>query len=60
LIVQKKGLADAEWGLEPKVTKKARGDARVTDARRTEPKNDDRRIVPMTYAPILITMDGRL
>lgn len=72
LFVQKKRLADAERSLQTKETKKAREDVRIAtnkiqtyldrlaDVRRTEPKEDDSRIFPMTYAPVIANIDGRL
>ena len=32
---------------------------RLADLRRTEPNNEDARIFPMSYAPVLITEEGR-
>ena len=72
LFTQKKRLADAERSLQTKETKKAREDVRIatdkiqtylhrlTDVRRTEPKENDSRIFPMTYAPVIANFDGGL
>jgi putative SOS response-associated peptidase YedK len=72
LFAQKKRLADAERSLRVKETKKAREDVRIAsnkiqtyldrlaDERRAEPKEDDSRIFPMTYAPVIANIDGRL
>lgn len=72
LFTQKKRLADAERSLQAKETKKAREDVRIAsnkiqtyvdrlaDLRRTEPKEDDSRIFPMTYTPMIAAIDGRL
>jgi putative SOS response-associated peptidase YedK len=70
LFVQKKRLADAERSLQTKETKKARDDVRIatnkiqtyierlSDTRRTEPKERDSRIFPMVYAPVVANIDG--
>jgi putative SOS response-associated peptidase YedK len=72
LFVQKKRVADAERSLQTKETKKARDDVRIatnkiqtymdrlSDVRRTAPEERDTRIFPMTYAPVLANIDGRL
>lgn len=72
LFVQKKRLADAERSLQTRETKKARDDVRIatnkiqtyierlSDARRTASEERDTRIFPMTYAPVVANIDGRL
>jgi hypothetical protein len=72
LFVQKKRLADAERSLQTKETKKARDDVRIatnkiqihidrlSDVRRTASEERDTRIFPMTYAPVVANIDGRL
>lgn len=62
---------DAERSLRLKETKKAREDVRIagkkiqdyldrlSDARRVERRRDDGRIFPMTYAPVVVEIDGR-
>src|ERR1700728_3530696 len=71
IFVQRRRLAVAEESLTKKETKKAREDVRIAtskiqtfldrlaDLRRTQPNNEDARIFPMTYAPVLITENGR-
>ena len=66
---QKKRLADAQRSLKTKETKRAREDERIaqnkidaalnrlSDLKRTEPLERDRRIFPMYYAP-LVTAEG--
>jgi putative SOS response-associated peptidase YedK len=66
IFVQKRRIAGAEESLTKKETKKAREDIRIgtaksqallerlADLRRTEPNNEDARIFPMMYAPVLI------
>jgi putative SOS response-associated peptidase YedK len=66
VFVQKRRIAVAEEALAKKETKKAREDVRIgtaksqallerlADLRRTEPNNEDARIFPMMYAPVLI------
>lgn len=72
LFAQKKRLADAERSLRIKETKKAREDVRIAtnkiqnyverlaDTRRTDPVENDSRIFPMVYAPVIVSIDGRL
>ena len=71
IFVQRRRLAMAEESLTKKETKKAREDIRIAtnkiqtfldrlaDLRRTEPNNEDARIFPMTYAPVLIAENGK-
>ncbi len=71
VFVQRRRLARAEESLTKKETKKAREDVRIAtnksqmfldrlaDLRRTEPNNEDARIFPMMYAPVLISENGR-
>jgi putative SOS response-associated peptidase YedK len=66
VFVQKRRIAAAEESLAKKETKKAREDIRIgtaksqalmerlADLRRTEPNNEDARIFPMMYAPVLL------
>jgi putative SOS response-associated peptidase YedK len=71
VFVQRRRLATAEESLTKKETKKAREDVRIAtnksqmlldrlaDLRRTEPNNEDARIFPMMYAPVLIYEHGK-
>lgn len=71
VFVQRRRVAEAEESLVKRETKKAREDIRIgskkaqeyldrlADLRRTEPNNEDARIFPMSYAPVLITEEGR-
>jgi len=71
IFVQRRRLAAAEESLAKRETKKAREDLRIgtkkvqtfldrlADLRRTEPNNEDARIFPMTYAPVLLAENGR-
>jgi putative SOS response-associated peptidase YedK len=71
IFVQRRRLAMAEESLTKKETKKAREDVRIAtnkiqtfldrlaDLRRTQPNNEDARIFPMTYAPVLISENGK-
>jgi putative SOS response-associated peptidase YedK len=66
VFAQKRRIAVAEEALAKKETKKAREDIRIgtaksqgllerlADLRRIEPNNEDARIFPMMYAPVLI------
>lgn len=66
VFAQKRRIAAAEESLAKKETKKAREDIRIgtaksqallerlADLRRTEPNNEDARIFPMMYAPVLV------
>ena len=72
LFRQRKRVVDAERSLQQKETRKAREDVRIgnkkieaylerlADVRRLEPKDDDSRIFPMVYAPVIARVDGRL
>jgi len=71
LFAQKKRLADAERTLATKQTKKALDDQRIatrkiawnlqklTDLGRTEAREEDSRIFPMWYAPVVVQENGR-
>ncbi len=71
VFVQRRRLAEAEESLAKRETKKAREDIRIgskkaqdyldrlTDLRRTEPSNEDARIFPLSYAPVLIADGSR-
>jgi putative SOS response-associated peptidase YedK len=71
IFVQRRRLAGAEELLTKRETKKAREDIRIAakkvqtlldrlaDLRRSEPNNEDARIFPMMYAPVLLTDGGR-
>ena len=71
VFAQRRRLVDAEESLQSKETKRAREDVRIAtkkiqtfldrlaDLRRTEPGEDDGRIFPMTYAPVLVQHRGR-
>ncbi len=71
LFAQKKRLADAERLLATRTTKKALEDKRIAttkiawhlaklaDLGRTEPVEEDSRIFPMWYAPVVIQEEGR-
>jgi putative SOS response-associated peptidase YedK len=68
---QKKRLADAERKLKVKQTKAALNERRIATSkiedsleriallRGTQPHEDDHRIFPLTYAPIILERDGR-
>jgi putative SOS response-associated peptidase YedK len=72
LFRQRKRVVDAERSLQTRETRKAREDIRIgnnkiaaylerlADARRTEPKEEDSRIFPMVYAPVIARVAGRL
>jgi putative SOS response-associated peptidase YedK len=71
IFKQKKRLADAERKLKVKETKAALNDQRVATTKieaalerislftGTQPHEDDHRIFPLTYAPIILKRDGR-
>jgi putative SOS response-associated peptidase YedK len=71
VFLQRRRLATAEESLDSKETRKAREDVRIAtnksqifldrlaDLRRTEPNNEDARIFPMMYAPMLISESGK-
>ncbi len=70
VFAQKRRVAEAEESLTKRETKKAREDIRIgtkkaqefldrlADLRRTEPNNEDARIFPLSYAPVLIYEDN--
>jgi putative SOS response-associated peptidase YedK len=71
VFAQKRRVAEAEESLAKRESKKAREDIRIgtkkaqdfldslADLRRTEPNNEDARIFPLSYAPVLIAEEGR-
>ena len=71
VFVQKRRVAEAEESLAKRETKKAREDIcigskkaqeyldRLADLRRTVPNNEDARIFPMMYAPVLIAENSK-
>jgi putative SOS response-associated peptidase YedK len=71
LFKQRKRLADAERSLQAKSTKKALDDQRIAttkvdwtlgklaDLHRTEPTDEDSRIFPQHYAPVMVMENGR-
>ena len=71
LFKQKKRLADAERVLQAKTTKKAEEDKRIatskiewamgklSDLHRIEPIEEDSRIFPQHYAPVMVMEDGK-
>lgn len=71
VFVQRRRLATAQESLIKRETKKAKEDVRIAtnksqmflgrlaDLRRTEPNNEDARIFPMMYAPVLISENGK-
>jgi len=71
VFAQKRRVAEAEESLARRESKKAREDIRIgtkksqefldrlADLRRTEPNNEDARIFPLSYAPVLIAEEGR-
>lgn len=71
LFKQRKRLADAERILQTKTTKKAQEDVRIasskiewalgklSDLHRTEATEEDSRIFPMVYAPVLVAQNGQ-
>ncbi len=71
LFRQKKRLGDAERSLQSKPTKKALNEQRIAtnkiewamrklkDVRRIEPSDDDARIFPGWYAPVIVSENGR-
>lgn len=72
VFAQKRRVAEAEESLTKRETKKAREDLRIgtkkaqefldrlADLRRTKPNNEDARIFPLSYAPILTSEAGRI
>ncbi len=71
LFKQSRRLADAERGLQTKLTKKAQDDQRIAtdkigrlkgwiaDLHRSEPKERDARIYPGVYAPVMVKENGQ-
>lgn len=71
VFAQKRRVAEAEEALAKRETKKGREDIRIgtkkaqefldrlADLRRTEPNNEDARIFPMSYAPVIVQLDGK-
>ena len=71
IFKQKKRLADAQRKLKVKETKSALNEQRIATSKidaslerialltGTQPHEDDHRIFPMTYAPIILKRDGR-
>ncbi|HXS28333.1 MAG TPA: SOS response-associated peptidase family protein [Steroidobacteraceae bacterium] len=71
LFKQRKRLADARRSLEAQQTKRAREEeriaeskiesllARLTDGKRTEPVEEDRRIFPLYFAPVIVQVKAR-
>jgi putative SOS response-associated peptidase YedK len=71
VFTQRRRLAVAQEFLAKKETKKAREEIRIAtakseallerlaDLRRTEPNNEDARIFPMMYAPVIVQLDGK-
>ena len=72
LFAQKKRLADAQRSLAVRETRKARDEvriaskkietnlARLSDVRRTTPIEEDDRIFPLSYVPVIARIEGRL
>lgn len=72
LFAQKKRRADAERSLSVRETRRAREELRIatkkielnrtrlSDVRRTTLTEEDTRIFPMTYVPVIANIDGRL
>jgi hypothetical protein len=70
VFAQKRRIAEAQESLTKRDTKKAREDIRIgtkkaqefldrlADLRRTEPSKEDARILPLSYAPVLIAEEG--
>jgi len=71
VFTQRRRLAVAQESLAKKETKKAREEVRIAtakseallerlaDLRRTEPNNEDARIFPMMYAPVLVQENSK-
>jgi putative SOS response-associated peptidase YedK len=71
VFAQRRRLSAAQESLAKKETKKAREEIRIAtskseallerlaDLRRTEPNNEDARIFPMMYAPVLIRQNDK-
>ena len=72
VFAQRRRVAEAEESLANRQTKKAREDIRIgtkkaqdyldrlADLRRTEPNNEDARIFPLSFAPVLIAEESRI
>lgn len=72
LFAQRKRLADAQRSLQTRETKKAREEVRIANnkiaaylerlanVRRAELDEEDSRIFPMVYAPVIAYIEGRL
>jgi putative SOS response-associated peptidase YedK len=72
VFAQRRRVAEAEESLAKRDTKKAHEDIRIgtkkaqdyldrlADLRRTEPNNEDARIFPLSFAPVLIAEAGRI
>ena len=72
IFVQRRRLASAQETLTTRDTKKAREEIRIattkvqtlldrlSDLRRTEPNNEDARIFPMMYAPVLVREEEKV
>ena len=71
VFAQRRRVAEAEKALAKRETKKAREDIRIgtkkaqefldrlADLRRTESNNEDARIFPLSYAPVLMSEEDR-
>ncbi len=71
VFAQRRRLAEAEEALQGKETKRAREDVRIatkkiptlldklSDLRRSDRRENDGRIFPMTYAPVLVQENGQ-
>jgi len=71
IFAQRRRVAEAEESLAKRNTKKAREDIRIgtkkaqdyldrlADLRRTDPNNEDARIFPLSFAPVLIAEEDR-
>ncbi len=71
VFAQRRRLALAQESLAKKETKKAKEEIRIAtaksqallerlaDLRRTEPNNEDARIFPMMYAPVIVQLDDK-
>lgn len=71
VFAQRRRIALAQESLAKKETKKAKDEIRIAttksqaflerlaDLRRAEPNNEDARIFPMMYAPVIVQLDGR-
>jgi putative SOS response-associated peptidase YedK len=71
VFAQRRRLAVAQESLAKKETKKAKEEIRIAtaksqallerlaDLRRADPNNEDARIFPMMYAPVIVQLDGK-